>query len=93
MSDFDTQYDNLDSLPDLELRLTRYSKILYDLSMPSQVHRHIHTYEHYKKKLTAYIYEYKRIKGNNQLTEKLDTMLEKIEKLRDIELKRGEYNG
>ena len=90
MSEFDTQYDSLDSLPDLELRLTRYSKILYELSMPDQVHRHTHTYEHYKKQLIAHVYEYKRMKGTNKLTEKLDTMLEKIEKLRDIELKRGE---
>ena len=93
MSDFDTQYDNFNSLPDLEQRLTRYSKILFDLSMPDQVHKHTHTYEHYKKQLIAYVYEYKRMKGTDKLTEKLDTMLEKIEKLRDIELKRGEYNG
>ena len=33
------------------------------------------------------------MKGNDKLIKKLDTMLEKIEKLRDIELKRGEYNG
>jgi len=93
MSEFDTQYDNLDSLPDLELKMTRYSKLLYDLSMPDQVHRHTHTYEHYKKQLTALVYEYRRMKGNDKLIKKLDTMLEKIEKLRDIELKRGEYNG
>jgi hypothetical protein len=93
MSEFDTQYDSLDSLPDLELKMTRYSKILYDLSLPDQVHRHTHTYEHYKKQLIALVYEYTKIKGKNKLTEKLDTMLEKIEKLRDIELKRGEYNG
>ena len=90
MSEFDTQYDNLHSLPDLEEKLTRYSKILYELSMPDQVHRHTHTYEYYKKQLIALVYEYTKMKGKNKLTEKLDTMLEKIEKLRELELKRGE---
>ena len=90
MSEFDTQYNDLDSLPDLELRMTRYSKILYDLSLPDQILRHMHTYEHYKKQLIALVYEYTRIKGKNKLTKKLDAMLEKIEKLRELELKRGE---
>mgnify|MGYP003633388495 FL=1 len=86
MSEFDTKYNDLDSLPDLELRMTRYSKLLFDLSMPDQIHRHSHTYEHYKKQLTALVYEYTRMKGKNKLTDKLDTMIDKIEKLRDIEL-------
>lgn len=90
MSEFDTQYDNLDSLPDLEQKMTRYSKLLFDLSMPGQVHKHNHTYTHYKKQLTALVYEYRRIKGTNKLTEKLDTMIDKIEKLRDLELKKRE---
>lgn len=86
MSEFDTKYNDLDSLPDLELRMTRYSKLLFDLSMPDQIHRHSHTYEHYKKQLTALVYEYTRMKGKNKLTDKLDTMIDKIEELRDIEL-------
>jgi len=90
MSEFDTQYDNLDSLPDLEQKMTRYSKILFDLSLPDQVHRHTHTYEHYKKQLTALVYEYTRMKGKNKLTEKLDTMIDKVEKLRELELKKRE---
>ena len=86
MSEFDTKYNDLDSLPDLELRMTRYSKLLFDLSMPDQIHRHSHTYEHYRKQLIALVYEYTRMKGKNKLTDKLDTMIDKIEKLRDIEL-------
>ena len=79
MSEFDTQYDNLDSLPDLEKKMTRYSKLLFDLSLPDQVNRHAHTYEHYKKQLIALVYEYRGMKGTNKLTEKLDTMIDKIE--------------
>ena len=86
MSEFDTKYNDLDSLPDLELRMTRYSKLLFDLSMPDQIHRHSHTYEHYRKQLIALVYEYTRMKGKNKLTDKLDTMIDKIEELRDIEL-------
>ena len=90
MSEFDTKYNDLDSLPDLESKMIRYSKILYELSMPSQVHKHNHTYTHYKKQLTALVYEYTRMKGKNKLTEKLDTMIDKVEKLRELELKKRE---
>jgi len=90
MSEFDTQYNDLDSLPDLEQKMTRYSKILFDLSLPNQIHKHTHTYSHYKKQLTALVYEYTRMKGTNKLTKKLDTMIDKIEKLRELELKKRE---
>lgn len=89
MTDFDTQcYDDLESLPDLEQRMVRYSKILFDLSQPNDIHRHIATYEYYRKQLIALVYEYVKIKGKDKLTKKLETMLDKIDKLRDIELKK-----
>ena len=87
MSEFDTLKNDFDSLPDLERRMTSYSKILFDLSLPGQIRKHEHTYTHYKKQLIALGYEYTRIKGKNKLTKKLDTMLKKIEKLREIEYK------
>jgi hypothetical protein len=73
----------------MEEKLTRYSKILYDLSMPGQIHRHTNTYEHYKKQMTALVYEYTKMRGTNKLTEKIDSLIEKVEKLRELELKRG----
>lgn len=88
MSDFSTDISEVLSLPDLEDKMTRHSKILFDLSMPDQVHKHAHTYAYYKKELIALTYEFTKIKGANALTNKLDTMLDKIEKLRDLELKR-----
>jgi len=90
MSDFDTIANDFDSLPDLEKRMVRYSKIMYDLSLPGKVLQHHHTYTHYKKQLTALVYEYTRVKGQDKLTKKLDTMIDKIEKLRELEIKRGE---
>jgi hypothetical protein len=88
MTDFDTQYyDDLESLPDLEQKMTRYSKIIFDLSLPDQIHRHGHTYEHYRKQLIALVYQYTKIKGKDRLTKKLETMLDKIEKLRELESK------
>jgi hypothetical protein len=90
MSEFDTLANDYDSLPDLEARMVRYSKIMYDLSLPGQVRKHEHTYTHYKKQVIGLVYEYTRIKGTNKLTEKLDTMIKKVDKLREIEYKREE---
>jgi hypothetical protein len=88
MSEFDTLKNEYDSLPDLEQRLVRYSRIMFDLSLPGQIRKHEHTYTHYKKLLTSCIYEYTRIKGNDILIEKIDTMIDKVDKIRELENKR-----
>ena len=90
MSNFDTIMHDFESLPELEAKMIRYSKIMYDLSLPGKVLQHHHTYTHYKKQLTALVYEYTRIKGQDRLTKKLDTMIDTIEKLRELETKQGE---
>jgi len=84
---FDTNYSEYESLPDLEKRLIRYSRIMFDLSMPGQIRKHEHTFTHYKKQMIALRYQYAQIKGNDSFTEKVDNLIIKVDKLREIEYK------
>ena len=75
-------------LPDLEARIRRYSRIVYNLSQPTEYLKHEATREHYKKMLIATVYEHNSLGGNKALGQKINTLFESLDKLRELENKK-----
>ena len=82
---FDTKDSDVESLPDLEERMRRYSKIVYNLSMPGEYKKHKATADHYKRELIATVYEHNRLGGNKKLGQKIDKLFESLDRLRELQ--------
>tara|TARA_R110000822_G_scaffold117893_4_gene250418 strand:+ start:931 stop:1203 length:273 start_codon:yes stop_codon:yes gene_type:complete len=90
MSDFDTDFCDVISLPELEERMIRYSRIVYQLAQPDQYLRHKATHDHYKRSLIALMYEHNRLGGRKSLGQKIDRLFESLDKVRELQNKKGE---
>ena len=84
MSDFNTAESDVISLPELEQRMIRYSRIVYQLAMPDQYLKHKATHDHYKRQLIATMYEHNRCGGRKSLGEKIDRLFESLDKLNKL---------
>ena len=87
MSDFDTNESDVVSLPELEQRMIRYSRIVYQLAQPGEYDKHKATHDHYKRQLIATMYEHNRCGGSKTLGKKIDKLFESLDRLRELEKK------
>ena len=85
---FDTKDSDVESLPQLEDRMRRYSRIVYNLSQPGEYERHKATHDHYKRQLIETLYEHNRCGGKKSLGKKIDTLFKSLDKLRELEEKK-----
>jgi hypothetical protein len=85
MSDFDTDFSDVISLPELEERMIRYSRIVYQLAQPDQYLRHKATHDHYKRQLIATVYEHNRCGGKKSLGQKIDKLFESLDNLNKLQ--------
>ena len=85
MSDFDTDFSDVISLPDLEERMIRYSRIVYQLAQPDQYLKHKATHDHYKRQLIATMHEHNRCGGRKSLGKKIDKLFEALDKLNKLQ--------
>ena len=85
---FDTNESDVVSLPDLEERMRRYSRIIYNLSQPGEYKKHKATHDHYKRQLIATLYEHNQCGGNKTLGKKIDKLFESLDRLRELEEKK-----
>ena len=86
----DSSINDIVRLPELEERIRRYSKIVYNLSQPSEYLRHEATCEYYKKMLIATVYEHNSLGGNKALGQKIDRLFEALDKVKELQNKKGE---
>jgi len=86
----DSSINDIVCLPDLEERMRRYSRIVYNLSQGDEYDRHKHTHDYYKKQLIALMYEHNRLGGRKALSEKLDRLFLALDKVRELQNKKGE---
>ena len=84
---FDTNESDVVSLPELEQRMRRYSRIVYNLSQPGEYERHKATHDHYKRQLIATLHEHNRCGGSKTLGKKIDKLFESLDRLRELEKK------
>jgi len=89
MSDFNTNESDVVSLPELEQRMIRYSRIVYQLSQPGEYDKHKATHDHYKRQLIATMYEHNRCGGSKTLGKKIDTLFESLDKLHELQQKKN----
>lgn len=92
MSDFNTTESDVVSLPELEERMIRYSRIVYQLAMPDQYEKHKATHDHYKRQLIATMYEHNRCGGRKSLGEKIDRLFESLDKLNKLKKTKKKSN-
>jgi hypothetical protein len=85
---FDTKESDVESLPDLEERMRRYSRIIYNLSQPGEYKKHKATVNHYKRELIATVYEHNRLGGPKSLGPKIDRLFESLDRLHELEEKK-----
>jgi len=84
----DSSINDIVRLPELEERIRRYSRIVYNLSQPTEYLKHEATCNHYKKQLIATVYEHNSLGGNKALGQKIDRLFESLDKLRELENKK-----
>lgn len=84
---FDTNESDVVSLPELEQRMRRYSRIVYNLSQPGEYERHKATHDYYKRQLITTLHEHNRCGGNKTLGKKIDKLFESLDRLRELEKK------
>ena len=82
---FDTKDSNVISLPELEQRMKRYSRIVYNLSQSGEYLKHKATHDYYKNQLIALIYEYNRLGGPKSLGKKFDRLFETLDRLIELQ--------
>ena len=85
MSNFDTDFSDVISLPELEERMIRYSRIVYQLAQPDQYLKHKATHDHYKRQLIATMHEHNRCGGKKSLGKKIDKLFEALDKLNKLQ--------
>ena len=81
----DSSINDIIRLPDLEERIRRYSKIVYNLSQPTEYLKHEATCQHYKQRLIAAVYEHKSLSGNKELGQKIDRLFESLDKVLELQ--------
>ena len=86
---FDTDFSDVIALPELEERMRRYSRIVYNLAQPDQYLKHKATHDHYKNQLIATMYEHNRCGGKKSLGKKIDTLFKSLDRLRELEEKKN----
>ena len=86
---FDTKDSDVESLPQLEERIRRYSRIVFNLSQPGEYDRHKATPDHYKRQLIATLYEHNRLGGSKTLGKKIDKLFESLDRLKELEEKKN----
>ena len=84
----DSSINDIVRLPELEERIRRYSRIVYNLSQPGEYERHKATHDHYKRQLVADMYEHNRCGGSKTLGKKIDKLFESLDRLRELEEKK-----
>ena len=85
----DSSINDIVRLPELEERIRRYSRIVYNLSQPTEYLKHEATCDHYKKMLIATVYEHNSLGGNKALGQKIDRLFESLDKVKELQNKRG----
>jgi len=85
----DSSINDIVRLPELEARIRRYSRIVYNLSQPAEYLKHEATCDHYKKQLIATVYEHNSLGGNKQLGQKIDRLFESLDKVKELQNKKG----